>query len=172
MTIEQRGDLTMLRSHRTPEQQVAHVNNVLGFQKRFESEAPQRVAELEVLFAEFDTFDLLGHLMLELLHDPETYDEASQQDEDAVVEYATMLCLKGPYSSGTGASVAEKYPEIRGRLSSLITQTMISYGTKGIENPELVRDPLSDLQRKSYINELFVRNPGYPQHQAEVLKAE
>ncbi|MGO8928195.1 MAG: hypothetical protein ACLQU3_15100 [Limisphaerales bacterium] len=171
MTVERAGDVTMLRSKRTPEEQSAVVGGLLEFQRRFEAEAPARVAGLEALFAKFDTFDLLGPLMLELFHDPETYEEEHHTDEDAMVEYAALLCLKGPYTSGTGASVAEAYPEIRRRLSSLITQMMIFNGTKGIENPDPVRDPLSDLQRKSYINELFVRNPGYPQHGAEVLKA-
>lgn len=170
-TVEQHADVTMLRSYRTPEEQGDVVNGMLAFQQRFESEAPKRVAELEALFAKFDTFDLLGHLMVELFHDPETYEEPNQRDEDAVVEYATLLCLKSPYSSRTGASVAEAYPEIRQRLTSIMSQTMIYNGTKGIGNPASVRDPLSDLQTKSYINELLVRNPGYPQHQAEVLRA-
>jgi hypothetical protein len=172
ITAMQVGKLGVVRSNRSPEEQAEVNRHVQGFRDSFQSSLAEKVAQVEQLMAQFNSFDLLANLsVVELSRNPETHKESDEGYENAVVEYGTLLCLKGPFRSQSVSQLSPRaYQQIRDALTSAVAETLIFYSTEGV-GTNAVTDPLRNLRIETITDELLVRCPGYPQHIREILQS-
>ena len=139
------------------------------FRRDFPKQIAEKVAELEGWLRKHNSFDVLATLTaLELYIDPETYKEPTHEHGDALVEYASQLCLKSTFSSGTEPFVNKAYQDVVERLREIIEMTILYYGLEGADEPTDA-PRLDELHRETVIAELLIRNPGYPHHLDESL---
>lgn len=163
------GRWDVVQSNRTPEEQAALMEATKEFRRNFPKQMAEKVSELEGLLAKHNSFELLANLTLgRLFVNPEAYKEPTHHHGDALVEYATVLCLKNQFSSGNEPFVGKAYDDIVERLEEIIGTTIWFYGLEGAgEATPTTR--LDDLHRETITAELVIRNPGYPHHLDEVL---
>ncbi|MGD0207600.1 MAG: hypothetical protein ABSC89_08350 [Verrucomicrobiota bacterium] len=163
------GRWNIVQSNRTPEEQAALMETLKEFRQNFPKQMAEKVAELEALIAKHNSFELLANLTVgRLFINPETYKETSHHHGDALVEYATLLSLKSPFSSGNEPFVGKAYDDIVERLEEIIGTTIWFYSFEGAgEATPTTR--LDELHRETITAELIIRNPGYPHHLDEVL---
>lgn len=163
------GRYDLIQSHRTPEEQTQLINALTEFTKNFPKEMTQKVKSVEALIARHNSFDFLANLMLvELSLNPETYKEPTHKHQDALVEYAALLCLKRPFSSADTPFVGNFYQEVMEGLEEIVEKTVQYYL---LENIGSTTPPtrLDELHRETIVSELMIRSPGYPHHLAELL---
>ena len=161
------GRFVHVESDRTPEQQE-EMDAILA---RSRDEAEERIAtatrELEVELGKYPTFDILSNLMIaELAVDPETYQEWSHQGNQAYVEYATLLALKGEFQADGDQPEIEKIQ----RLLNEVFQSVAWYYRGELANPENPPDAAAELRFWTIIYGLVDRNPGYKHHLHNIIK--
>jgi len=170
IVAQQFGRLVVIQSRRTPEQQAALVESVQEARSAFPEKLKLVVAETEKLLSRHNSFELLANLSFCTLGiNPESHRESENRDADAVVEYATLLCLKNSLQGGTEPFVGHAFEEINERLSAIISQVVTYNGLSDIGTTN-VGNLLRELSHKTNVNEIYVRNPGYPHHCAEMLQ--
>jgi hypothetical protein len=163
------GRWDIIQSSRTPEEQANLINALKEFSEKFPSQMSEKVKAVENLIARHNSFDFLANLMLvELSINPETYKEPTHKHQDALVEYAALLCLKRPFSSADTPFVGNFYQEVMEGLEEIVEKTIQYYL---LENIGSATQPtrLDDLHRETIVSELMIRSPGYPHHLGELL---
>ena len=137
----------------------------------------QENVQLEALLLKHNTFDLLANLTIsQLANDPETYKEVSHQGMAMIVEYAALLYLRHPFNVGTGLPIdGETLAEVENRVRYISVILSLYHASeaepKGAEEDWSVEETLDFFRHRTLLQEMIVRNPGYPHHQEQRLKS-
>ena len=165
------GRFLYAETHRTPEQQ----DEMDALLARLRDEAKERLItatrELEVELSKYHSFDILSNLMVvELAHDPETWQEWSHKGVQAHVEYATLLALKEEFrSDGKRIIDGPRIEKIRRLLAEIFTTTVWHYTRNQTDHMSLP-DAAAHLRVRAIIHGLVDRNAGYKHHRRSVLR--
>lgn len=132
----------------------------------------QESAKLEAILLQYNPFDLIGNLTLtQLFINPEKHNVASHSGLPAIVEYATLLYLKHPFSERLPLPIGQVPLEEIDQISrSLQFVTGLYYGSDEMrsiqgEQPEAI----DSLRFRTMNYEMTVRSPGYEHHQRHTL---
>jgi hypothetical protein len=136
-------------------------------------EREKHIEELEALLPSLNTFDLLGWVSLRnLLIDPEKYREGENGGMALRVEYLTLLSLVRGFNEGTGAMPNLNDLQVVGDLTDKIcsSKALEAMQLRLARPMEGAEAELADLANAAYLNELFVRVPGFPHHHEAVIR--
>ena len=162
------GRWEVIRSKRTPEEQAQLMAKLKSFRQDFPWQAAKKVSELEKIITNYNSFELLAALTAEyLFYNAETYKETRQKHGDALVEFATLLCLKKPFNQGSEPPYGSDFDRLAEGLKEVVLDTMSFYNLEFLD--DRFNDPLKNLQCATKTSELIVRNPGYHHHLVEML---
>jgi len=133
----------------------------------------EQSAKLEALLLQYNSFDLIANLTLtQLWVNPEKHNIASHDGLPAIVEYATLLYLKHPFTVRLPHPIGQVPLEEIDKLGrSILLTTGLYYAsdrrsTISGKGPE----PIDSLRYRSMTHEMTVRSPGYEHHQRETLR--
>src|ERR1043166_2727370 len=132
----------------------------------------QESAKLEDLLLQYNPFDLIGNLTLtQLFINPEKHNAASHDGLPAIVEYATLLYLKHPYSERPPLPIGQVPLEEIDQLSrSIQLTTGLYYGSdemRIIQGQQ--REAIDSLRFRTMLHEMTIRSPGYEHHHRDTL---
>jgi hypothetical protein len=175
--MERHGRIIHATTDRTLDQQRELNERLAAAVAPMRDDLVEKVRAIEARLAKFDTFTVLAALGLQNhLLDPETYEEHTHKGESVVAEYATLLALKGFYSTGTeiyanGRVLDQLQSDLRNAFRAAIWLQVAVDAGRSIKSGR-VSDPseLEKLQFAMRTHELGVRNPAYQHHHHEVLK--
>lgn len=95
------GRLLRQRNTRSEEEHKHLMEEVAENRKTLPALIEAEAREIESLLGRHNSFEILSQLAFsQLTLDPETYQEWSHEGRAAFVEYAALLCLKGPFREG------------------------------------------------------------------------
>lgn len=129
-------------------------------------------AKLEAILLQYNPFDLIGNLTLtQLFVNPEKHNIASHSGLPAIVEYATLLYLKHPFSERLPLPIGQVPLEEIDQLSrSIQFVTGLYYGSDEMRSIQGQQpDAMDSLRFRTMTHEMAVRSPGYEHHQRETL---
>ena len=129
-------------------------------------------AKLEGILLQYNPFDLIGNLTItQLFINPEKHNMASHRGLPAIVEYATLLYLKHPFSERPPLPIGQvPLEEIDTISRSIQLATALYYGSDEMRTlQKKQRDAIDALRFRTMLYEMTVRSPGYEHHQRETL---
>lgn len=129
-------------------------------------------AKLEGILLQYNPFDLIGNLTItQLFINPEKHNMASHSGLPAIVEYATLLYLKHPFSDRSPLPIGQvPLEEIDTISRSIQLATALYYGSDDMRTlQKKQRDAIDSLRFRTMLYEMTVRSPGYEHHQRETL---
>lgn len=129
-------------------------------------------AKLEGILLRYNPFDLIGNLTLtQLFVNPEKHNVASHSGLPAIVEYATLLYLKHPFSERLPLPIGQVPLEEIDQISrSIQFVTGLYYGSDEIRSIQGQPEAIDSLRFRTMTHEMTVRSPGYEHHQRGRLK--
>ncbi|HVF59682.1 MAG TPA: hypothetical protein VNJ70_07730 [Thermoanaerobaculia bacterium] len=169
--MERLGRFISFKTHRTTEEQKALNEHLQQLYRSLPTTITEKARRLEQLVREFDSFDLIALISItNLLIDPDRYVESEHKGSSLIVEYATLLLLKGPYHAGQRILMPEDFTQISNLLQEIQDDLKLLTMTRSA-NPDRVGPPseLEELQVSTELYELGVRNPAYEHHLKAVL---
>lgn len=170
MTLERVDRFITLRTYRTPEEQSALLGRLQEVSLELPLEIKKTAQELENLFRELNTFDVLGYISLSnLMINPNAYVESEHHGSSFAVEYATLLLLKGPYNAGKRLLNPEDCSRIQEMLHNI--QQLFQFRAIARSADPAQPEPPDEREALQYLAEsyeMFVRSPAYPQHLREI----
>lgn len=129
-------------------------------------------AKLEAILLQYNPFDLIGNLTItQLFVNPEKHNAASHSGLPAIVEYATLLYLKHPYSEQLPLPIGQVPLEEIDQISRTIQlATALHYGSDEMRTIQgKQREAIDSLRFRTMTHEMTVRSPGYEHHQRDTL---
>lgn len=173
LDVELRDEGIVFVNNSTPEEN----DKALAQLAQRSREAAQQIllltAELENLLAGYDAFDMLANLSVtSLLNDPETFKEYEQESLSVHIEFPAQLYLKHTYSSGDGnplipGPILEQVEQLVRKICTLQVFAW-QYNDTDASLTETEK-AVSNLRRRTLVNELTIRELLYPHHLRLIL---
>lgn len=170
--MERHGRFVLTDSRRTREE---HEKLMLMFQKmtaKLPGEIQQKSKKLERKIAEFNSFDVIAHLMFKnMFNDPDTYKEYSDEGKHAYVEYVSLLCLKNDFSEGTPLLGQGDVEHIQASVDEIFNDALwLSISSGPNISKREAPSKIEELQFITKMSELMVRNNAYTHHLHNILR--